>query len=233
MKGFVKFAAGFIFGASAGCFGSYIFCKKRYDKRFQDELQKEIDTLRGIYTGKAAKNDIDHEKIAAEEISDDEVEKIFDEIDRKNIENNSIRGEKFKNNRKDYKKYHQIVEDEDYSGSTDDGSAPSNQRKFISDEKRASKPYIFDPDDGYIPENYKSYSHICVYYDPTDYNSCINELGEEMEHVDTDIGYENLDVLKEKIDACEDLRGNPPVIFVRNERLQTEYEITFDGVLFY
>lgn len=229
MKGVLIFVAGVVIGAAGGAYGGYIYSKKKNDKKFQDELQKEIDILRGRYRGNSeevTEEDLDDGSMICENEDSNEGEASS------NIERDSVDRAHFKRQMGDYTKYHDIIADESYDNLEEDSYA-TNQRRFIREEGKYPPPYIYDPDEEKdVPPEFMDYDHIVVYFDPSDYeNGCTTELGEEMTDVDDKIGFDNLKILHEMIDDCPDLRDCPPVLYVRNERLSMEYEITFDGLM--
>lgn len=228
MKGLLIFVAGVVIGGAAGAYGGYIYKTKQYDKQFQVDLQKEIDILRGRYRGNS-------EEVTEEDLDDGSMTYENDDNDDEvssNIERDSVDRGHFKRQMGDYTRYHDIVEDENY-GDLSEESYAVNQRRFMKEESQYPAPYIYDPDEEKeVPPEFMDFNHVVVYFDPSDYeNGCTTELGEEMTDVDDKIGFDNLKILHEMIDDCPDLRNCPPVLYVRNERLSMEYEITFDGLM--
>jgi len=227
MNSNVKFVAGLIIGAVSGVICTYIYDKKRFDKLIQAELKKEMDAYKARNDEKEAENEEISEKIdyIDEKITKtDDFEPFEEEKHTKSyLGDNSIDENRFKRERGDYTDYENVLNDEDYDSV--DGSEMPIAKHW---EDLNPDPYIFDPEDGYIPENYSDYDHVMVFFDPTDYaTGCVTELGEEMEDVDAKLGFNNLEVLHQMIDECDDLRNNAPVIHIRNERMGMEYEVTF------
>lgn len=218
MNSNVKFVAGLIIGAVSGVICTYIYDKKRFDKLIQAELKKEMDAY------KARNDEKEDENEEISEKSDYIDEKITDSDDFEPFEEeNSIKNDRFKRERGDYTDYKNVLDDEDYDSVDDSETIMTKHWEDLNPD-----PYIFDPEDGYIPENYSDYNHVMVFFDPTDYaTGCVTELGEEMEDVDAKLGFNNLEVLHQMIDECDDLRNNAPVIHIRNERMGMEYEVTF------
>jgi hypothetical protein len=52
-------------------------------------------------------------------------------------------------------------------------------------------------------------------------------MGDIFDDVDGQLGWENIEVLREKFQDCDDLVNNSPSIFIRNERSHVEYEVTY------
>ena len=227
MNSNVKFVVGLVLGATIGVVSTYIYDKKRYDKLIQEELKKEMDAYKARNSENKEKSEefSENDNYIDENITNSEDFEPFEEEKHTEscVEDNSIDGKLFKRERGDYTDYKNALDDEDYD--TVDGYEVPMTKHW---EDLNPDPYIFDPNDGYIPEDYDDYNHVLVFFDPTDYaTGCVTEMGEDMEDVDAKLGFKNLEVLHKMIDECDDLRNNAPVIHIRNERMGMEYEVTF------
>jgi len=250
MNSDVKAVISFIAGALVGGFGTYMYLKKQYDKKMQKELKFEMDkwTNNKILEKDRDPEAEDFEELLAsgklkpgEKIDDylartrpnyvKDYKDVIDGSGYSEYERQCIREATEEDEDSDYE------EDDDYIGEEDphgDGGPDNIEKRrryrkvdnnFMDKEVR---PYIFDPDDCYFPDDCDSYEHELVFYNP-ETHECITELGRVIDDVDAELGFENLKELERLIENCEDLYNNSPVINIRNERRSMEYEVSYDN----
>lgn len=216
MNNSIKIAISAVIGCGIGVLGTWKYMKRRFDMTFQEELQKEIDKLNDIY-GKRAKNKSEINESNSEELSDEEIDEACEQIDREIAEKNGKKSRKIT----DYKK---IIDKNEYN------EPVIIKKSYENSTELETRPYIFDPDEGFVPND--TYEHIMILFKPGDedegtIDEFVTEMGDIFDDVDGQLGWENIEVLREKFQDCDDLVNNSPSIFIRNERSHVEYEVTY------
>ena len=225
----LKYIISGIIGAGLGAFTTYILMKRQYDAKIQTELKEEMDKFKENYNGnskKTVKETIETDDISKKTRKLIEIEETELKNDEKEVEEDLGKVERYKEYRKIAEEYHKNYEIE-----RDFNERPSNH------QYTSTPPYIFDPDDGVIPENYSDYDFETIYYNQSE-GTFISEIGGLMSDAEVEdaLGRENLIEFDKMIDEARE-KGtitieNPPIIHIRNEKYEVDYEVAFNSGLY-
>lgn len=225
----LKYIISGIIGAGLGAFTTYILMKRQYDTKIQAELKEEMDKFKENYNENGKKTV--KETIETDDISK-KTRKLI-EIEETNLKNDDKEVEEDLGRVERYKEYRKIAEEypKNYEIERDFNERPSNH------VYNSTPPYIFDPDDGVIPENYSDYDFETIYYNQSE-GTFISEIGGLMSDAEVEdaLGRENLIEFDKMIDEARE-KGtitieNPPIIHIRNEKYEVDYEVAFNSGLY-
>lgn len=196
----VKTFISFTLGALVGAGGCYLYLKNKLQKDFDKKLTNEL-----LKTKKDLSSYTDSREELKKEFED---ENDYEEPLVNSIQLQEAAVERINTHMKNYKKIAEEYNKEELEWGS------SVDRKPI--EKRKLTPYMITEEDHF--ENEESYDIInCVWHN--DEGILKDENGEAIDDVDATVGMNNISFL---------VKSGIYEIFVRNEYLYTDYEITWE-----
>ena len=202
MNSMLKGVLIFVLGAAAGSLATW----KLIEKKYKDIAQEEIDSVKDTFS-KMKKNEY------PDKIEDyPDFEEFDDSDDSDDVEEEPKPEQKIdRNNKPDIVEYAKILSE---SGYTNYAERQDKKEKKGVEPVEDERPYVISPDEFGEKDGYENVT-LTYYADGvlTDYFDNV------ISNVDEVVGFDSLDHFGEYEDD---------VVFVRNEKMETDYEILRD-----
>ena len=191
----------FVLGAAAGSLATW----KLIEKKYKDIAQEEIDSVKDTFS-KMKKNEY------PDKLEDYPDFEEFDDSDDSDVEEEPKPEQKIdRNNKPDIVEYAKILSE---TGYTNYAERQDKKEKKGVEPVEDERPYVISPDEFGEKDGYENVT-LTYYADGvlTDYFDNV------ISNVDEVVGFDSLDHFGEYEDD---------VVFVRNEKMETDYEILRD-----
>jgi hypothetical protein len=215
MKKTIIFSIGFICGAALGGAASYLYWKKKYNERFEEDVHEEISKFKEEFEPKHVNL---FEEIEKEEEKEAEIEEKREKHEVKRSYDVKKSAENLDTNKVDYAKLIRQLNGEEFEAQDVQPETEEQYRERVKEEGMITPPYKISADDFEDDNGYEK--KFIMYYEKSDVFADSDDVRLNFDEISDMIGPFTTDDFG--------AMGDYGLMYVRNEQFGIDYQVELD-----